>query len=100
MGPRPYSDKSSLSNDNAISDTLSNTPSQVSPETSTLPSSHSEATASTPIFQEVIPTELHVDTVEIQDEKNDLGGPCFPTPADIMPYDHSLPDFIVSTCCS
>ncbi|KAK6637462.1 hypothetical protein RUM44_007879 [Polyplax serrata] len=93
MGPRPYSENSSLPTDSS-NENLMTVPTQILAETPTPPTASSVTTPS-PTLQEIIPVEQHVDAVIIDDnDKMDGLTPCYPTPGDIMPYDHSLPDFI------
>lgn len=95
MGPRPYSENSSLPNDATRAESLPAVPTQILAENLT-PSTHSGATTPSPTPQEIIPVEHHINASDVQDNaRSEILSPCYPTPGDIMPYDHSLPDFIV-----
>lgn len=97
MGPRPHSERSSLPNESSNNVSSELIPAQVVAE-SPSPPTLSPATTPSPIPQEIIVLDTSSDNVAIQEDGNNTDVsvlPCYPTPEDIMPYDHTLPDFIV-----
>lgn len=99
MGPRPYSERSSLPNDTNTTDNISAdlVPPQLLAE-SPSPPTLSAASTPSPISQDIIPVEYAADYITVQEEGTGIDTsaiPCYPAPGDTMPYDHALPDFIV-----
>lgn len=91
----PYSENNSISNETPNNELLTMIPEQVITETPS-PSTLSATTTPSPTLQEIIPiVEDALDPVDEQNDNNFIINSYYPGPGNIMPYDHSLPDFIV-----
>ncbi|EEB10649.1 conserved hypothetical protein [Pediculus humanus corporis] len=90
----PYSENNSISNETPNNELLTMIPEQVITETPS-PSTLSATTTPSPTLQEIIPiVEDALDPVDEQNDNNFIINSYYPGPGNIMPYDHSLPDFI------